>query len=82
MNKVLNELQGKELLPNEATYDFFVYGFSKCKEMSSSVHYLFTMISKGLKLSNRSLRIVTSHLCDIGDLEKALELSQEMESRG
>ncbi|XVE68172.1 hypothetical protein DITRI_Ditri09bG0047400 [Diplodiscus trichospermus] len=82
VNKVLNELQGKGLPPNEATYDFLVYGFSKCRDVSSAVHYFFTMICKGQRPSSRSLRIVINHLCDIGDLEKALELSREMESRG
>ncbi|XVF65249.1 hypothetical protein PTKIN_Ptkin09bG0232100 [Pterospermum kingtungense] len=82
VNKVLKELQVKELLPNEVSYDFLVYGFSKCRDMSSAVHYLFTMICKGLRPSSRSLRIVISHLCDHGDLKKALELSREMESRG
>ncbi|XWS30238.1 hypothetical protein CRYUN_Cryun24cG0099600 [Craigia yunnanensis] len=32
VNKVLNELQGKGLPPNEATNDFLAYGFSKCRE--------------------------------------------------
>ncbi|XVF60573.1 hypothetical protein PTKIN_Ptkin08bG0058600 [Pterospermum kingtungense] len=82
VNKVLKELQVKELPPNEVTYDFLVYGFSKCREMSSAVHYLFTMICKGLRPSSRSLRMVISHLCDIGDLKNDLELSREMESRG
>ena len=40
------------------------------------------MISKGLKPSNRSLRKVISSPCDAGDLQKALELSQEMRFRG
>lgn len=81
VNKVLKELQVKELLPNEATYDFLVYGFSKCREISVAAHYLFTMICKGLRPSSRSLRTIISHLCDRGDLKTALELSREMESR-
>ncbi|KAH1239559.1 Pentatricopeptide repeat-containing protein, mitochondrial [Glycine max] len=52
------------------------------KDLSSSLHYLTTMISKGLKPSNRSLRKVISSPCDAGDLQKALELSQEMRFRG
>ena len=49
-----NILAVKGLPPNEATYDFLVYGFSKCREVLSSVHYLLTMISKGLRPSSCS----------------------------
>ncbi|KGN44436.1 pentatricopeptide repeat-containing protein At5g15280, mitochondrial [Cucumis sativus] len=81
--KILDELlHGRKLIPDGVTYDFLVYGFSKCKDFSSSKLYLFTMIQLGFRPSNRSLNAVISHLCDIGQLEKALELSQEMESKG
>lgn len=78
VNKVLNELVENGLLPDEVTYNFLVYGFSKCKDVSGSGHYLSIMISKGLKPNIRSLRTVTRCLCDAGELEKALNLSQEM----
>ncbi|KAJ0098577.1 hypothetical protein Patl1_21885 [Pistacia atlantica] len=82
VNKVLNELVENRLLPDEVTYNFLVYGFSKCKYVSGSVQYLSTMISEGLKPSNRSLRTVISCLCDVGELGKALQLSQEMILKG
>lgn len=81
-NKVLNELQEKGLLPNEVTYNFLIHGFSRCKDVSSCLQYLSTMISKGLRPSYRSLRTVITSLCDTGELSKVLELSQEMELRG
>ncbi|KAG5002006.1 hypothetical protein JHK87_023078 [Glycine soja] len=40
------------------------------------------LMKLGLKPSNRSLRKVISSPCDAGDLQKALELSQEMRFRG
>ncbi|KAB1211080.1 hypothetical protein CJ030_MR6G018066 [Morella rubra] len=79
---ILVELQNKELLPNEFTYNFLVYGFCRCKDVSSAAYYMSTMISKELRPSNRSLRMVISSLCDVGDLRKALDLSREMELRG
>lgn len=82
VNKALDDLGEKGLLPDEVTYNFLVYGFSLCLYRSSSMQYFWSMISKGLKPNNRSLRIAISFLCEIGELEKALELSQEMELRG
>ncbi|KAE8022156.1 hypothetical protein FH972_007985 [Carpinus fangiana] len=80
--KILDELQEKELLPNEVTYNFLVYGFFQCKDVSSTAQYLSSMISNELRPSNRCLRTVISSLCNVGELGKALELSQEMELRG
>ncbi|KAF3954077.1 hypothetical protein CMV_020533 [Castanea mollissima] len=82
VNKILDELQEKELQANEVTYNFLVYGFSECKDVSSTVHWLSMMISNEIRPSNWSLRAVISSLCNVGDLGKALQLSQEMESRG
>ncbi|GLU11056.1 hypothetical protein SLE2022_278280 [Rubroshorea leprosula] len=81
VNKVLNELQRRGLPLDEVTYNFLVHGFSKCGDVSSSLYYLFTMISKGLMPSSRCFRIAITCLCDNGDLGKALELSRDMESR-
>ncbi|KAL5582263.1 hypothetical protein UlMin_014705 [Ulmus minor] len=78
---VLHDLQKKILLPDEVTYNFLVYGFSKCKDVSSTVHYLSTMISKELRPSNRSLRAAITSLCNGSEIGKALELSREMELR-
>lgn len=82
VNKILDELQEKELQANEVTYNFLVYGFSQCKDVSSTVHWLSMMISNKIRPSKRSLRAVISSLCNVGELGKALQLSQEMESRG
>lgn len=82
VKKILDELQEKELLPNEVTYNFLVYGFFQCKDVSSTVQYLSSMISNELRPSNRCLRTVITSLCNVGELGKALELSQEMELRG
>ncbi|XP_020230545.1 pentatricopeptide repeat-containing protein At5g15280, mitochondrial [Cajanus cajan] len=82
VNKILTEMEEKKIALDEVGHNFLVYGFLQCKDLSSSLHYLTNMISKGLKPSNRSLRKVISSLCDAGDLQKALELSQEMRLRG
>jgi pentatricopeptide repeat protein len=82
VKKVLNELQEEGLVLNEVTYNFLVYGFSKCKDVSTGMHYLSTMISKELRPSYRSLSTVITFLCDIGELDKVLELSREIELKG
>ncbi|XP_061346932.1 pentatricopeptide repeat-containing protein At5g15280, mitochondrial [Gastrolobium bilobum] len=82
VNKILSEMEEKKVVLNDVGYSYLVYGFLQCKDLSSSLHYLTTMISKGLKPRNRSLRKVISTLCDAGELQKALELSQEMRLRG
>ncbi|TKY46920.1 Pentatricopeptide repeat-containing protein [Spatholobus suberectus] len=82
VNKILTEMEEKKVVLDEVGHNFLVYGFLQCKDLSSSLHYLTTMISKRLKPSNRSLRKVISSLCDAGDLQKALGLSQEMRLRG
>ncbi|CAH8271167.1 unnamed protein product [Arabidopsis lyrata] len=82
VNKVLLEMQGRELLPDETTFNFLVHGYSSSGDYSSSLRYLSAMISKGMKPNNRSLRAVTSSLCDNGDVKKALDLWQVMESKG
>ncbi|KAJ6683928.1 hypothetical protein OIU85_007605 [Salix viminalis] len=82
VKKVLNELQEEGFLLNEVTYNFLVYGFSKCKDVSTGMHYLSAMISKELRPSYRSLNTVITSLCDIGELDKVLELSREIELNG
>ena len=82
VNKILDELQEKELQANDVTYNFLVYGFSQCKDVSSTVHWLSMMISNEIRPSKRSLRAVISSLCNVGELGKALQFSQEMESKG
>lgn len=82
VNKILTEMEERKVVLDEVGHNYLVYGFLQCKDLSSSLHYLTTMISKGLKPSNRSLRKVISSLCDAGELQKALELSQEIGLRG
>ncbi|CAJ1964073.1 unnamed protein product [Sphenostylis stenocarpa] len=82
VNKILAEMEEKKVVPDEVGLNFLVYGFLQCKDLSSSLHYLTIMISKGFKPSNHHLRKAISSLCDAGDLQKALELSQEMRVRG
>ncbi|KAJ4835397.1 hypothetical protein Tsubulata_010561 [Turnera subulata] len=82
VNEVFTELQERRLTPNKVTYDFLTYGFANCKDVSSCLYYLSTMISQGFRPSYRSLSAVITRLCDDGQLGKALELSQEMEFRG
>ena len=82
VKKILIEMEEKKIVLDEVGQNYLVYGFLQCKDLSSSLHYLTTMISKGLKPSDRSLRKVISSLCDVGELQKAAELSQEMGFRG
>lgn len=82
VNDVIHDLQKKELELDEVSYNFLVHGFSWCKDVSSSLHYLSAMISKELRPSNRSLRVAIMTLCNTRELEKALKLSREMELRG
>ncbi|MED6205720.1 hypothetical protein PIB30_020338 [Stylosanthes scabra] len=82
VNNIVTEMEEKKIILDEVSYDFLVYGFWQCKDLSSALHYLTTMISKGRKPSKRSLRKVISSLCEAGELQKALELSHEMRLRG
>ncbi|KAF2313604.1 hypothetical protein GH714_012361 [Hevea brasiliensis] len=66
VDELLNELQEKGLLLDEVAYNFLIYGFSKCKDVSGCLHYLSTMISKGFRPSYRSLRTAVTCLCDLG----------------
>ncbi|THU48625.1 hypothetical protein C4D60_Mb06t00960 [Musa balbisiana] len=76
---LLKDMQQKHILPDKNTYDFLVHGFHKCGKVIKSVEALDTIIFKGWRPSNRSLRIVICQFCNDGKLEKALELSQVME---
>ena len=53
-----------------------------CKDVSNTVHWLSMMISNEIRPGNQSLRAVISSLCNVGELGKALQFSQEMESKG
>ncbi|XP_062106627.1 pentatricopeptide repeat-containing protein At5g15280, mitochondrial [Humulus lupulus] len=82
VNEVVDDLQKKKLQLDEVSYNFLVYGFYECKDVSSAFQYLSTMLSKELRPNNRSLRAAVLAQCNGGELEKALELSREMELRG
>ncbi|GAB2280249.1 hypothetical protein Dimus_014892 [Dionaea muscipula] len=79
---VLDEMQVLGLEYDEVTYNFLIYGYASSKQMTSSMHYLNGMISKHLRPSSRGLRAVVRYLCSCGQVEKALDLSKDMESRG
>ncbi|CAN6847924.1 unnamed protein product [Brassica oleracea] len=82
VEKVLLEMQGRGLFPDETTFNFLVYGYYSCGDYSNSLRYLSAMISEGMKPNKRSLRVVISSLCDSGDVKKAIDLWEVMESKG
>lgn len=82
VDALLDELQEKALQLDGFTYNFLVFGYSCCKQLPLSLHYLITMMSEGHRPSNRAMRTIISSLCGDGEFGKALELSREMESRG
>ncbi|KAK3413388.1 hypothetical protein EUGRSUZ_I01955 [Eucalyptus grandis] len=82
VKKILDELQEKKLQPDEVTYNFLVHGFSKIKDLSSSLHYLSIMISHDLTPSKRSLRSIINCSSELSDPGMCIWLSQQLESRG
>ncbi|RID73445.1 hypothetical protein BRARA_B00598 [Brassica rapa] len=82
VEKVLLEMQGRGFLPDEATLNFLVYGYYSCGDYLNSLRYLSAMISEGMRPNKRSLRVVISSLCESGDVKKAMELWEVMESKG
>ncbi|KAG8366813.1 hypothetical protein BUALT_Bualt16G0006800 [Buddleja alternifolia] len=81
LDATIDALKNKGLEFDDVTYNFVAHGFLLCNDISRSLHYLRTMIRRDLKPSNRSLREVISWLCHNGELDQALSLSREMESR-
>lgn len=77
MDSVMKEIEKKGLQLDRVTYDFIIRGAS----FPQSLQYLGAMISHGFRPSNRSLRAVIGCLCSQGEVEKALALGEEMESR-
>lgn len=82
LDTVIAALQSKGLQFDDVTFNFVIRGFLLCKDASQSLHYLTAMMRQDLKPSNRSLQGVISCLCHDEEIELALNLSQEMESRG
>lgn len=74
VDRVLTEMQHGGIDPDKVTYDFLIYGYHKCGNMGKSVEAFDVSISKGFEPSNRSLRIIMSHLCKMSSLDKAVEL--------
>ncbi|XP_074348531.1 pentatricopeptide repeat-containing protein At5g15280, mitochondrial isoform X2 [Apium graveolens] len=81
-NSVLEEIQERGFHLKETTYNLVVYGLSCVEDVSRALDYMGNMMSKGIIPSNRCFRAVIKCLCRSGELEKALKLSQEMESLG
>lgn len=82
VHDLLKDMKGNGISPDKTTYDFLVYGFHKSGDTDRSVNMLNACIAQGLTPSNRSLRIVLSHYCRVGNLEKSLELFHLIERRG
>ncbi|KAJ4972600.1 hypothetical protein NE237_005774 [Protea cynaroides] len=78
---LLHEMHEKGLLLDEVSYNFLVHGYLKCKDVSRSEKALTTMIDKDLRPNNRSLGSMIRHLCNEGELDKALQMSSVMELR-
>ncbi|XP_071706467.1 pentatricopeptide repeat-containing protein At5g15280, mitochondrial [Rutidosis leptorrhynchoides] len=81
VDALLDEIQESGLEFDSFTYNFLVYGFSKCKLSSRSNYYLIEMMYKDLKPSNRSIRAVIRSLSEYGEFVKVLNFSQEMEKK-
>ncbi|CAI0454012.1 unnamed protein product [Linum tenue] len=79
---ILNEMEAKSLPFNDATYNFLIHGFAKCKDVSSSIYYMSAMVSMDLQPSSSSLRSLVSCLLKQDDSSKVLDLSRQMESKG
>ncbi|XP_027151157.1 pentatricopeptide repeat-containing protein At5g15280, mitochondrial [Coffea eugenioides] len=82
VDTIVDGIQSKGLQFDAVTYNSIVKGASYNNDVPRSLRYLETMITQGFRPSNRALRNVMCILCYLGELGKALQLSQEMELRG
>lgn len=82
VHDLLKDMKVNSISPDKTTYDFLVYGFHKSGDTDSSVNALDACIAQGIKPSNRSFRIVLSHYCRLGSLEKSLALFHLIERSG
>ncbi|VAH87268.1 unnamed protein product [Triticum turgidum subsp. durum] len=82
VHDLLKDMKDNGISPDKTTYDFLVYGFHKSGDTDRSVTMLDAGIAQGLTPTNRSLRIVLSHHCMLGNLEKALQLFHLIEGSG
>ncbi|KAL6649289.1 hypothetical protein ACP70R_013513 [Stipagrostis hirtigluma subsp. patula] len=82
VHDLLKDMEGTGISPDKTTYDFLIYGFHKSGDTNDSVNALDACIARGLKPNNRSLRIVLSHYCRLGNIEKSLALFHLIERSG
>uniref|UniRef100_A0A0E0NQ83 Pentacotripeptide-repeat region of PRORP domain-containing protein n=1 Tax=Oryza rufipogon TaxID=4529 RepID=A0A0E0NQ83_ORYRU len=82
VHNLLKDMKSNGFSPDTTTYDFLVNGFHKSGDVDHSINMLDSCIAQGLTPSNRSLRVVLSHHCKLGNLEKSLELFHLIESNG
>jgi len=82
VHDLLKDMECNGISPDRMTYDFLVYGFHKSGDANSSVCMLDACIAQGIEPSNRGLRIVLSHYCRLGNLDKSLALFHLIESSG
>ncbi|XP_039825953.1 pentatricopeptide repeat-containing protein At5g15280, mitochondrial-like isoform X2 [Panicum virgatum] len=82
VHDLLKDMECNGISPDRMTYDFLVYGFHKSGDANSSVSMLDACIAQGIQPSNRSLRIVLSHHCKLGNLDKSQALFHLIESSG
>uniref|UniRef100_A0A0D9VPZ5 Pentacotripeptide-repeat region of PRORP domain-containing protein n=1 Tax=Leersia perrieri TaxID=77586 RepID=A0A0D9VPZ5_9ORYZ len=80
VHNLLKDMESNGFSPDTTTYDFLVYGFHKSGDADQSINMLDACIAQRLMPSNRSLRVVLSHHCKLGNLEKSLELFHLIES--
>lgn len=80
---ILDEIQQhmSNIVLDDVSYNFLVYGYFKCGKSAKSVEALNSMVSRGMVPSKRSFKIVIRYLCTQFDLKGALDLSKFMECR-
>ncbi|KZV32920.1 pentatricopeptide repeat-containing protein [Dorcoceras hygrometricum] len=82
LDALIHELEKEGLRYDEVTYNFLIQGLVQCQRISGSVGYLMTMIGQDLRPSTRSVRDIISYFCRKNEVEKALDISRELELRG
>uniref|UniRef100_A0A6V7QVF6 Pentatricopeptide repeat-containing protein n=1 Tax=Ananas comosus var. bracteatus TaxID=296719 RepID=A0A6V7QVF6_ANACO len=79
VKRILKDMEDRDITLDEVGYNFLVYGFYKCQNVKMAVETLNILLAKGLRPSTRSLRIMISHFCRQGNIDKALELYNMIE---
>ncbi|GFP90376.1 pentatricopeptide repeat-containing protein at5g15280 [Phtheirospermum japonicum] len=78
---LLDKIISKGLHFDDVTYNYVIRGFLLCDDTSRSLYYLTNMMSQDFQPSNRTLRKLIARFCENGDINPALDLCREMESR-